>query len=99
MFKNKVDKVEQQEIHCQYGTRVEFNGDEVPANWKKVDNDWVEVDLSDNENFEPYTDASGIVYKKSGDMVNIVGTLKPKKEDNVLNSATETLVMELPERI
>lgn len=53
-----------------------------------VDNDWKQLEVSDN--FELYNEDEPIKYRKIGNIVEVVGVLKPKKE---LEASSNTVVM------
>ena len=73
---------------------MEFNGDVVPANWKKVEEDgWKRPTFTDK--FEDYDEYQAVYFKKTGKLVEITGSCKPT--ENIEGSTTQHVIFTLPE--
>lgn len=76
---------------------IEYNDDTLKNTLDKAISDSGWIDLEITSNFQLYKTNGHARYRKIGNIVNLDFALSPASDENVLNSATETLAFTLPD--
>lgn len=76
---------------------IEYNNDNLKNTLDKTisDSGWIDVQITSD--FQLYTTSGRARYRKIGNIVSLEFALSPASDENVLNSATETLAFVLPD--